>query len=30
AVDGSAVNGLGTAWLLGRPRSLEVAYTIAW
>ena len=30
AVDGSAVNGFGTAWLLGRPRSLEVAYTIAW
>ncbi|ACK83694.1 TonB-dependent receptor [Methylorubrum extorquens] len=30
AVDGSAVNGVGTAWVLGRPRSLEVAYTIAW
>ena len=30
AIDGSAVNGVGTAWLLGRPRSFEVAYTVAW
>ncbi|MEE7458679.1 TonB-dependent siderophore receptor [Methylorubrum populi] len=30
AIDGSAVNGVGTAWLLGRPRSFELAYTVAW
>ncbi|MFC6391563.1 TonB-dependent receptor [Methylorubrum zatmanii] len=30
AIDGNAVDGVGTAWLLGRPRSFEVAYTIAW
>ena len=30
AIDGSAAGGVGTSWLLGRPRSVEVAYTIAW
>jgi iron complex outermembrane recepter protein len=30
AIDGAAVNGVGTNWLLGRPQSFEVAYTIAW
>jgi iron complex outermembrane receptor protein len=24
------VNGVGTNWLLGRPRSVEVAYTVSW
>lgn len=30
AISGNAVNGVGTNWLLGRPRSVEVAYTVAW
>ncbi|GJD34163.1 TonB-dependent receptor [Methylobacterium aerolatum] len=30
AISGNAVNGVGTNWLLGRPRSFEVAYTVAW
>ena len=30
AIDGNAVDGVGTNWLLGRPRSFEVAYTVAW
>jgi iron complex outermembrane receptor protein len=29
AISGNAVNGVGTNWLLGRPRSIEVAYSIA-
>ncbi len=28
AIRGSAVNGVGTSWLLGRPRSVEVAYNV--
>jgi iron complex outermembrane receptor protein len=30
AISGNAVNGVGTNWLLGRPRSFEIAYTVAW
>ena len=30
AISGNAVNGVGTNWLLGRPRSVEVAYTVTW
>jgi iron complex outermembrane receptor protein len=30
AISGNAVNGVGTNWLLGRPRSFEVAYTVSW
>ncbi|MDP4025445.1 TonB-dependent siderophore receptor [Methylobacterium sp. NEAU 140] len=30
AISGNAVNGVGTNWLLGRPLSVEVAYTVAW
>ena len=30
AISGNAVNGVGTNWLLGRPRSFEVAYSVAW
>ncbi|MCJ2011686.1 TonB-dependent receptor [Methylobacterium sp. J-076] len=30
AISGNAVDGVGTNWLLGRPRSVEVAYTVAW
>lgn len=30
AISGNAVDGVGTDWLLGRPRSFEVAYTVAW
>ncbi|KAA0123903.1 TonB-dependent siderophore receptor [Methylobacterium sp. P1-11] len=30
AISGNAVNGAGTNWLLGRPRSVEVAYTVTW
>ncbi|WP_233386387.1 TonB-dependent receptor [Methylobacterium sp. C25] len=30
AIDGNSVDGVGTNWLLGRPRSFEVAYTVAW
>jgi iron complex outermembrane receptor protein len=28
AISGNAVNGVGTNWLLGRPRSVEVAYSV--
>lgn len=28
AISGNAVNGVGTNWLLGRPRSFEVAYSV--
>ncbi|WP_409564119.1 TonB-dependent receptor [Methylobacterium sp. J-068] len=28
AISGNAVNGIGTNWLLGRPRSFEVAYSV--
>ena len=30
AIDGSVANGMNSAWTLGRPRSFEVAYTVAW
>ncbi|MBE7200868.1 MAG: TonB-dependent receptor [Parafilimonas terrae] len=30
AISGNAVDGVGTNWLLGRPRSVEVAYTVTW
>lgn len=30
AISGNAVNGVGTNWLLGRPRSVELAYTVTW
>lgn len=30
AIDGTSVDSIGTNWLLGRPRSFEVAYTVAW
>ena len=30
AISGNAVDGIGTNWLLGRPRSVEVAYTVTW
>ncbi|MEH3118818.1 MAG: TonB-dependent siderophore receptor [Methylorubrum populi] len=30
AISGNAVNGVGTNWLLGRPLSAEVAYTVRW
>ena len=30
AISGNAVDGVGTNWLLGRPRSVEVAYTVSW
>ncbi|WP_232631205.1 TonB-dependent receptor [Methylobacterium sp. Leaf118] len=30
ATDGNGANGVGTSWYLGRPRTVEVAYTIAW
>lgn len=30
AISGNAVNGVGTNWLLGRPRSFEVAYAVSW
>jgi iron complex outermembrane receptor protein len=30
AVDGRAAGGMNTSWYLGRPRSFEVAYTVAW
>lgn len=30
AISGNAVGGVGTNWLLGRPRSVEVAYSVAW
>jgi len=30
AISGNAVDGVGTNWLLGRPRSFEVAYTVSW
>ena len=30
AISGNAVDGVGTNWLLGRPRSFEIAYNIAW
>ena len=30
AISGNAVDGVGTNWLLGRPRSVEVAYSVAW
>ncbi|WP_393957980.1 TonB-dependent receptor [Methylorubrum sp. POS3] len=30
AVDGRAAGGMNTCWYLGRPRSFEVAYTVAW
>jgi iron complex outermembrane recepter protein len=30
AVSGDAVNGVGNKWQLGRPLSVEVAYTVAW
>jgi len=30
AISGNAVSGVGTNWLLGRPRSVEVAYTVTW
>ncbi|GJE55317.1 MULTISPECIES: TonB-dependent receptor [Methylobacterium] len=30
AISGNAVNGVNTNWLLGRPRTFEVAYTVAW
>ena len=30
AISGNAVNGVGTNWLLGRPRSFEVAYSVTW
>ena len=29
AISGNAVDGVGTNWLLGRPRSVEVAFTTA-
>ncbi|GJD31674.1 Metal-pseudopaline receptor CntO [Methylobacterium adhaesivum] len=29
AISGNAVNGVGTNWLLGRPRSFEVAYAVS-
>ena len=30
AISGNAVDGVGTNWLLGRPRSVEVAYSVTW
>ncbi|WP_420847333.1 TonB-dependent receptor [Methylobacterium organophilum] len=30
AIAGNAVDGVGTNWLLGRPRSFEVAYSVTW
>lgn len=30
AISGNAVDGVGTNWLLGRPRSFEIAYNVAW
>ena len=30
AISGNAVDGIGTNWILGRPRSFEVAYSVAW
>ncbi|MCJ2096042.1 TonB-dependent siderophore receptor [Methylobacterium sp. J-072] len=30
SISGNAVNGVGTNWLLGRPRSVELAYTVTW
>ncbi len=30
AISGNAVGGVGTNWLLGRPRTFEVAYSVAW
>ncbi len=30
AINGNASDGVNTSWLLGRPRSVEVAYTVAW
>ena len=30
AIRGNAVNGVGTNWLLGRPRTVELAYSVTW
>ncbi|SFL49374.1 iron complex outermembrane recepter protein [Methylorubrum salsuginis] len=30
ALDGTAAGGVNTNWYLGRPRTFEVAYTVAW
>ncbi len=30
ALDGNAAGGVNTNWYLGRPRTFEVAYTVAW
>ena len=30
ALDGSVAGAASTSWYLGRPRSIEVAYTVAW